>query len=64
MKKFSDYLMVQEAADFLGVTTNTLRNWDGAGKLNAHINPMNGFRLYLKEDLELILKQLYGKIKE
>lgn len=44
-------LTVQEAAELLGVSPATLRNWDNAGKLKAHRHPINGYRLYSKEDI-------------
>jgi len=31
--RFAEYLTVGEAADFLGVSPWTLRNWDKAGRL-------------------------------
>jgi hypothetical protein len=53
---FSDVLTISEAADFLGVSTATLRNWDRAGKLKPRRHPQNGYRIYLHEDLEAILR--------
>ncbi|MBI4432145.1 MAG: MerR family DNA-binding transcriptional regulator [Candidatus Omnitrophica bacterium] len=55
MKNFNDYLTVSHAAQLLGVTSTTLRNWDIAGKLKAHRHPINGYRLYLKTDLKKVL---------
>ena len=51
-------MTVTEAAEFLGVSVNTLRNWDRAGKLKAARNPMNRYRLYEKSDLERVLLSL------
>ena len=53
----NEYLTVGEAAKFLGVSTNTLRNWDRAGKVKAVRHPVNGYRLYLREDLDQILRK-------
>ena len=53
-----DYLTVSEAADFLGVSAATLRNWDRAGKVRATRHPVNGYRLYRKEDLSNLLKKV------
>ena len=53
---FSDFLTISEAADFLGVSTATLRNWDRAGKLKPRRHPHNGYRIYLHEDLEAVLR--------
>lgn len=55
MLKLTDYLLIQEAAQFLGVTPNTLRNWERARKLTVYRNPQNHYRLYKKNDLETIL---------
>src|SRR4029079_18971118 len=53
---FSDVLTISEAADFLGVSTATLRNWDRSGKLKPRRHPQNGYRIYLQEDLEAVLQ--------
>jgi len=50
-----DYLSVSEAAEMLGVSAWTLRNWDNSGKLKARRHPINGHRLYRHEDLRAIL---------
>ena len=47
MKKLSDYLTVGAAASYLGVSKDTLRRRDAAGKLRARRHPITGFRLYL-----------------
>ena len=53
---FADCLTVGEAAEFLGVSTATLRNWDRNGKLKPRRHPQNGYRIYLHEDLEAVLR--------
>ena len=55
METFKDFLTIKEAADFLGVTTTTLRNWDRREKLVPVRHPVNGYRLYRKSDLERLL---------
>lgn len=52
----SGYLTVKDAALVLGVCRKTLRNWDRTGKVKARRHPVNGYRLYLREDLEVILR--------
>ncbi len=54
----TSYLTVGEAADFLGVSPWTLRNWDKAGKLKPMRHPKNGYRIYRHEDLRAILEPL------
>lgn len=58
MTKITDYLKIQDAADFLGVTPNTLRNWQKERKITAYRNPLNRYRLYKKEDLEKLLNNI------
>ncbi len=53
-----DYLTVSEAAEFLGVSAATLRNWDRAQKVKATRHPVNGYRLYRKEDLSSLLQKV------
>jgi excisionase family DNA binding protein len=57
-RQLSEYLTVQQAASLLGVSSSTLRNWDRSGKLKAARHPFNGYRLYLRTDLEYILKKV------
>jgi len=53
--KTNDYMMRVEAARFLGIHQNTLRNWEKSGKLLAYIHPITRYRLYKKEDLQKFL---------
>ena len=55
MKKLNEYLTVGGAASYLGVSKDTLRRWDAAGKLKARRHPVTGFRLYLTDELGAIL---------
>lgn len=56
--KLSEYLRISEAAEYLGVSPNTLRNWERAGKIEAHRHPVNSYRLFKKEELDALLKQV------
>jgi DNA-binding transcriptional MerR regulator len=47
--------MIKEAAAFLGVSPNTLRNWERGGKITTHRHPLNSYRLYKRTDLESLL---------
>jgi MerR family copper efflux transcriptional regulator len=53
--KLQDYLQIKAAAAFLGVSANTLRNWERQGKLATYRHPVNGYRLYKKTDLVSLL---------
>jgi excisionase family DNA binding protein len=55
--KLAEYLTIGKAAKFLGVSANTLRNWDRAGKVKAVRHPVNRYRLYRSEDLRALLKK-------
>ncbi|KFA94785.1 MerR family DNA-binding transcriptional regulator [Archangium violaceum] len=41
-----ELLTIKVAAEVLGVSEQTLRRWDKAGKFRAKRHPMNGYRLY------------------
>ncbi len=52
------FLTVREVAKLMGVTPLTVRNWDAKGKLVAYRNPVNNYRMYKIEDVEIILRQI------
>jgi excisionase family DNA binding protein len=54
----AQYLTVGEAAERLGVSRATLRNWDRTGKLKPHRHPVNGYRLYDPVELEKLLAKV------
>ena len=58
MQKLDAYLTIKRAARFLGVSTNTLRNWCQDGKMPTHRNPINGYRLFKRIDLESLLNRI------
>lgn len=58
MDKLRDYLRISEAAEYLGVSSNTLRNWEKAGKIVAHRHPINKYRLFKREELDELLRQV------
>jgi len=58
VENLRDFWRISEAAEYLGVSPNTLRNWENAGKIAAHRHPVNGYRLFKKEDLDALLNQL------
>jgi DNA-binding transcriptional MerR regulator len=51
---------IAEAAQILGVSVSTLRNWDRLGKLKPRRHPMNGYRIYDREEIERLRKQIQG----
>jgi len=52
------FMTVREVARVLGVTPLTVRNWDARGKLVAYRNPVNNYRMYKIEDIEVIIRQI------
>lgn len=58
MIRLTEYLKIKDAAAFLGVSSNTLRNWEKGKKITVYRNPQNSYRLYRKEDLEQLLNNI------
>ena len=44
-------ISLNEASQMLGVSKETLRNWDRAGKLKSKRNPTNNYRTYALDDV-------------
>lgn len=53
--KLTEYVQTAEAAEILGVAQNTLRKWAKRGEIPMHRNPVNGYRLFRRADLEKFL---------
>lgn len=64
MSKLNEYVKIAEAAEILGVSQNTLRNWTAAGKIPMHRNPVNGYRLFRRSDLEKFLARVAKREKK
>lgn len=58
MTKLTEYLHTAAAAQFLGVSQNTIRKWAARGEISMHRNPANGYRLFKRSDLEKFLRQI------
>ena len=58
------YLKVKEVAELFGVTPLTIRNWDKKGKLKSYRHPINNYRIYKPQDVELFIRKIesQGKI--
>ena len=61
------YVTIQSAAEILGISVETLRNWDKKRKLSA-LRDKNGYRMYKISELETFakstnLKRSGGKIR-
>jgi DNA (cytosine-5)-methyltransferase 1 len=58
MDRLDGYLRIREAAEFLGVSPNTLRNWGREDKIPEFRHPVNNYRLYRRADLEDVLRRI------
>lgn len=63
MPNLNDFLQIAEAAEYLGVCQNTLRNWGYAGKVNEYRHPVNNYRLYKQDELDSLLGQLTQPVR-
>ncbi len=52
------YLTIKKAAEILGVSELTLRNWDNSGKFPAGRNPISNYRVYKLTDIEALLAEM------
>ncbi len=57
MPKLDEYVRIAEAAEYLGVHSNTLRNWGRSGKIPEYRHPVNNYRLFKVSDLDKLLKK-------
>ena len=57
VKKLNDYLKVAEAAEYLGISQNTLRKWADEGRVTVRINSANGYRMFDEKDLRRFLDE-------
>lgn len=50
------YFTINKFSKIVGVTPQTLRNWDKTGKLKPHHTTENGYRYYSEEQLKQVLR--------
>ncbi|MCA9087263.1 MAG: helix-turn-helix domain-containing protein [Planctomycetaceae bacterium] len=53
-----EYLLVNQAAELLGVSANTVRAWATSGRLQEYRHPVNNYRLFKRDEVETLLKQI------
>ena len=51
----SKYYSIQEFSKIIGVSAQTLRNWDANGKLHPHHTTVSGYRYYSDEQLNQVI---------
>ena len=59
--KLDGLLQVGKAAEYLSVTSETLRNWDKSGRLVPTRHPVTRYRYYRKEDLDAFLASIIAQ---
>lgn len=47
-----EYFRISDAAEYVGVSAQTLRRWEKEGRVDAVRHPGNGYRYYRRADLE------------
>ncbi len=52
MPKLAEYLWIKDAAEYLGVCQNTLRNWEAAGKITVRRHSLDRYRLFKVSGLD------------
>ena len=52
------YITILQASRLLGVTPLTLRNWDKRGMFTAYRNPINNYRVYRLDQIDLFLRKM------
>ena len=63
--KFNEFIRIKEAAEILGVSQTTLREWEARGKIASYRSPMNEKkRLYRREELLQMLEDIQPKKAE
>ncbi len=63
MTKLSGFMHNAEAAGYLGIHHNTLRKWAARGEIPVNRNPVNGYRLFKRQDLEKFLRSIERPVK-
>ena len=51
----SKYYSIHEFSKIIGVSVQTLRNWDANGKLHPHHTTVSGYRYYSDEQLNQVI---------
>lgn len=53
-----EFLRIDEAANLLGISTQTLRNWEKRGELIPYRNPVNNYRMYKVSQIEEFIEKM------
>lgn len=52
------YITIKKAARLLHVTPLTLRNWDKRGIFKPYRHPVNNYRIYRLDQIEMFLRKI------
>lgn len=53
-----EFITIAEAARRIGVSKETLRRWDKSGKFKSMRHPINNYRVYKTEDVDILIKEI------
>ena len=56
-----NFLTIKQAAKMLGVSALTLRNWNKSGKVTASRHPINNYRVYKKDEVDMLIDDIRSK---
>ncbi|NGP87072.1 DNA methyltransferase [Fodinibius halophilus] len=59
-----NYLKIGEAAEKLGVSTETLRRWDKSGKFPSERHPINNYRVYKEKKIDNFMSDAQVEFKK
>lgn len=59
----NNFITIKDAAQILGVSKLTLRNWDNQGKLKAYRHPFNNYRIYKISDIDKVIELMNNDIE-
>lgn len=57
-KIMKEYLTIRETANLVGVSPQTLRNWEKCGELVPYRNPINNYRMYKVIQIENFIEDM------
>ena len=52
------FLLVNQVAEMLGVSANTVRAWAETGKLAVYRHPVNNYRLFKRSEVKQLLVRI------
>jgi DNA repair protein RadD len=58
MSNLKDLMTVKQAAEYLGVSNDTVRRWCDTSRLDHTRHPVNGYRLFNRKTLDKLLAKV------